>query len=220
MASQNELKQKAAEAALKEVQPGTIVGVGTGSTVNYFIDYLATLKHDIIGAVASSKETERRLKAHGITVVDTNEGPIALYVDGADECNHHCQLIKGGGAALTGEKIIAAIAKKFVCIIDETKHVKQLGEFPLPVEVIPMARSYVARELVKLGGDPVYREGVITDYGNQILDVHHLQILQPVALEQAINQITGVVSNGLFAYRGADKVLIATQHAIETLTPR
>ncbi|HRE31077.1 MAG TPA: ribose-5-phosphate isomerase RpiA [Candidatus Berkiella sp.] len=220
MASQNELKQKVAEAALKEVQPGTIVGVGTGSTVNYFIDYLATMKNDIVGAVSSSKETEKRLRDHGIPVVGTNEGPIAVYVDGADECNNHCQLVKGGGAALTGEKIIAAIAKKFICIIDEKKRVKQLGEFPLPVEVIPMARSYVARELVKLGGDPVYREGVITDYGNQILDVHHLQILQPIALEQTINQITGVVTNGLFAFRAADKVLIATQYGIETLTPR
>lgn len=220
MASQNELKQKVAIAAVKEIQPGTIVGVGTGSTVNYFIDALADSKIDIQGAVASSKETEKRLKAHGIPVLGPNEGPIAIYIDGADECNNHCQLVKGGGAALTGEKIIAAIAKTFVCIIDESKHVKQLGEFPLPVEVIPMARSYVARELVKLGGDPVYREGVITDYGNQILDVHNLQILQPVAMEQAINQITGVVSNGLFAFRGADKVLIATQYAIETLTPR
>jgi len=220
MATQNELKEKVAMAALKEVQPGTIVGVGTGSTVNYFIDLLAGMKHDIIGAVASSKETEKRLRAHGINVVNVNEGPIAVYVDGADECNNYCQLVKGGGAALTGEKIIAAIAKKFICIIDEKKRVKQLGEFPLPIEVIPMARSYVARELVKMGGNPVYREGVITDYGNQILDVHELQILQPVAMEQAINQITGVVCNGLFAHRCADKVLIATATAIETLTPR
>lgn len=220
MATQNEMKEKVAMAALKEVQPGTIVGVGTGSTVNYFIDLLASMKNDILGAVASSKETEKRLRAHGINVVDVNEGPIAVYIDGADECNNYCQLVKGGGAALTGEKIIAAIAKKFVCIIDEKKRVKQLGEFPLPIEVIPMARSYVARELVKMGGNPVYREGVITDYGNQILDVHDLQIMQPVAMEQAINQITGVVCNGLFAHRCADKVLIATSNAIETLTPR
>lgn len=220
MATQNEMKEKVAMAALKEVQPGTIVGVGTGSTVNYFIDLLAGMKNDILGAVASSKETEKRLRAHGINVVDVNEGPIAVYIDGADECNNYCQLVKGGGAALTGEKILAAIAKKFVCIIDEKKRVKQLGEFPLPIEVIPMARSYVARELVKMGGNPVYRDGVITDYGNQILDVHDLQIMQPVAMEQAINQITGVVCNGLFAHRSADKVLIATAMSIETLTPR
>ena len=220
MATQNEMKEKVAMAALKEVQPGTIVGVGTGSTVNYFIDLLAGMKNDILGAVASSKETEKRLRAHGMNVVDVNEGPIAVYIDGADECNNYCQLVKGGGAALTGEKILAAIAKKFVCIIDEKKRVKQLGEFPLPIEVIPMARSYVARELVKMGGNPVYRDGVITDYGNQILDVHDLQIMQPVAMEQAINQITGVVCNGLFAHRSADKVLIATAMSIETLTPR
>ena len=208
-------------AAIKEIGHETLIGVGTGSTVNYFIDALAQLKGQIQGAVSSSKETEKRLKAIGIPVVSINEGPIGLYVDGADECNEHAQLIKGGGAALTGEKIIAACSKKFICIIDASKRVKKLGTFPLPVEVIPMARSYVARELVKLGGDPVWREGVITDYGNQILDVHHLEIMTPIALEETINNITGVVTNGLFAKRGADKVLIATEFGeIEELMPR
>lgn len=218
--TQDDLKRAVAQEALKEIEPDTILGVGTGSTVNFFIDALANYKQKIIGAVASSRQTESRLKAAGIPIVNINEGPIHLYVDGADECNYHCQLIKGGGAALTGEKILAAVAKKFVCIIDESKRVKQLGEFPLPVEVIPMARSYVAREIVKLGGDPVYREGVVTDHGNQILDVHNLNILQPIALEETLNHITGVVCNGLFAKRGADKVLISTQFGIEVLTPR
>lgn len=220
MATQDDLKKQAALAAIKEIVPETVIGVGTGSTVNYFIDALAEHKDQIVGAVASSQQTAKRLKERGILVVNINEGPISVYVDGADECNHHCQLIKGGGAALTGEKIIAAVAKKFVCIIDRSKYVLQLGTFPLPIEVIPMARSYVARELVKLGGDPVYREGVITDHGNQILDVHNLNITQPIALEQTINNITGVVCNGLFALRGADKVLIASEHGIETITPR
>jgi ribose 5-phosphate isomerase A len=220
MASQDELKQNVAQAALKEIEPGTIIGVGTGSTVNFFIEALAQKKHHIQGAVSSSKESEKRLRRHGIPVVDMNEGPMSVYIDGADECNHHCQLIKGGGGALTGEKILCGASKKFVCIIDGSKYVKQLGEFPLPVEVIPMARSYVARELVKLGGDPAYREGYVTDYGNIILDVHNLNILQPIALEQAINNIAGVVTNGLFALRGADKVLIATEFGIETVVPR
>lgn len=220
MSTQNEQKKAVAVAALKEVEPDTIIGVGTGSTVNFFIDALAEHKISLQGAVASSKETARRLKEHGYLVVDINEGPMSVYIDGADEANHHCQLIKGGGAALTGEKIIAAVAKKFVCIIDASKYVTQLGDFPLPVEVIPMARSHVARELVKLGGDPVYREGVVTDYGNQILDVHGLNILTPIALEQTINNITGVVTNGLFALRGADKVIMATEFGIETVVPR
>lgn len=218
--SQNALKEAVALAALKEIEPETIIGMGTGSTVNCFIALMAQHRVEIIGAVASSVATEQLLKKNGIPIVDVNQGPIAVYIDGADECNDHCQLIKGGGGALTREKILASIAKRFVCIIDASKRVKQLGEFPLPVEVIPLARSYVARELVKLGGDPVYRDGFITDNGNQILDVHHLNIMQPIALEQAINNITGVVCNGLFAYRGADKVLIATEHGIETLTPR
>lgn len=219
MTTQDELKKAVALAALKEVKPQSIIGIGTGSTVNYFIDALATQKHLINGAVASSLQSAKRLKEHGIPVVGINEGTIHLYVDGADECNHHGQMIKGGGAALTGEKIVAAVAEKFVCIIDSSKYVKQLGSFPLPIEVIPMARSYVARELVKLGGDPVYREGVVTDHGNQILDVHHLNILEPIKLEETINNITGVVCNGLFARRGANKVLIASQKGIEVLEP-
>ncbi len=221
MSTQNELKKAVALAALKEIKPETIIGVGTGSTVDLFIEALANQKDLIIGAVASSKQTENKLKALGIPVADINDGIMSVYIDGADECNMHCQLIKGGGGALTREKILAAVAKYFVCIIDESKKVKQLGsDFPLPIEVIPLARSYVARELVKIGGEPVYRENFITDNGNQILDVHNLNILQPVALEETINNITGVVCNGLFAKRSADKVLIATKHGIEIMTPR
>lgn len=218
--TQDDLKRKVAQAALKEIEPNTILGVGTGSTINFFIDALAQYPDQIKGAVPSSEQTLTRLKAANIPIADINDGPMAVYIDGADECNLHCQLIKGGGGALTREKILAAVAKKFVCIIDESKRVKQLGEFPLPIEVIPLARSHVAREIVKLGGDPVYREGFVTDNGNQILDVYNLNILQPIALEESINHITGVVCNGLFAKRGADKVLIATAHGIETLTPR
>lgn len=217
--SQDLLKQKVAQAALAEIQPDTIVGVGTGSTVNYFIEALAEIKHTIQGAVPSSRATAAQLKLHGIPLLDINTGPIDLYVDGADECNHHCQLIKGGGAALTGEKILAAIAKQFICIIDKSKYVEQLGAFPLPIEVLPMARSHVGRALVKLGGDPVYREGCTTDHGNIILDVYGLNIFTPIALEQRINNIVGVVCNGLFAARGADKVLIASETIIETIYP-
>jgi ribose 5-phosphate isomerase A len=220
MSSQNDQKQAVALAAIKEIGTDTLIGVGTGSTVNFFIDALAQIKHNLSGTVASSKETEKRLKALGIPVVDINAGPIGVYIDGADECNEHGELIKGGGAALTGEKILAAVSKRFICIIDSSKRVKKLGTFPLPIEVIPMARSYVARELVKMGGDPVLRQGVITDHGNQILDVHNLDILTPIALEEAINNITGVVTNGLFAKRGADKVLIATSHGIDIIEPR
>lgn len=220
MSKQDDLKRAVAAAAIKEIEADTIVGVGTGSTVNFFIELLAEHKNTITGAVPSSVATEQLLKSHGIPILDVNYGNINIYVDGADECNEHCQLIKGGGGALTREKILAAIAKKFVCIIDQSKRVKQLGEFPLPIEVIPMARSYVARQLVKLGGDPVYREGVVTDNGNQILDVYSLNILQPIALEQAINNITGVVCNGLFAARGADVVLIANEYGVETIKPR
>ena len=220
MATQDELKRSVGLAALKEIEAGTIIGVGTGSTVKYFIEALVTIKHKITGTVPSSRDTEQKLKAHGIPVLDINQGPMSVYIDGADECNHHCQLIKGGGGALTREKILAAVADKFVCLIDESKRVLQLGNFPLPIEVIPLARSYVAREIVKLGGDPVYRTGFITDNGNQILDVHHLNILQPVALEQTINNITGVVCNGLFAQRGADKVLMATQYGVQAFEPR
>jgi ribose 5-phosphate isomerase A len=220
MATQDDLKKAVAEAAIKEIDFEGIIGIGTGSTVNFFIDALAAHKSKITATVPSSKETEKRLREHGIPVVDINAGPMTFYVDGADECNHHCQLIKGGGGALTREKILAAVAQKFICIIDASKKVLQLGEFPLPIEVIPMARSYVARQIVKLGGDPVYREDFITDNGNQILDVHHLNIMQPIALEETLNNITGVVCNGLFAKRGADKVLIATQHGIEIISPR
>lgn len=218
--NQDALKEAAAQAALKEIPSETLIGVGTGSTVNKFIALLAKNPDLIMGAVPSSIATEQLLKQNRIPIADVNDGPLSVYIDGADECNDHCQLIKGGGGALTREKILAAIAKRFVCIIDVSKRVKQLGAFPLPVEVIPLARSYVARELVKLGGDPVYREGVVTDNGNQILDVFGLNILEPIALEQTINNITGVVCNGLFAQRSADKVLIASPQGIETLAPR
>lgn len=219
-ARQESLKQKAAQAALEEIEAGTLIGVGTGSTTNYFIEALAQIKHQITGAVPSSHATEAKLKALNIPIADINDGIISVYVDGADECNHHCQLIKGGGGALTREKILAAVAKKFVCIIDETKYKRKLGEFPLPIEVIPMSRSFVARQIVKLGGDPVYREGFVTDNGNQILDVHRLDITQPVALEEQLNNITGVVTCGLFAIRGADKVLLANDAGVQTITPR
>ena len=218
--NQDALKEAAAQAALKEIPSETLIGVGTGSTINQFIALLAKNPDLIMGAVPSSIATEQLLKQNRIPIADVNDGPLSVYIDGADECNDHCQLIKGGGGALTREKILAAIAKRFVCIIDVSKRVKQLGAFPLPVEVIPLARSYVARELVKLGGDPVYREGVVTDNGNQILDVFGLNILEPIALEQTINNITGVVCNGLFAQRSADKVLIASPQGIETLAPR
>ncbi len=216
--TQDEMKQAVARTALDYVEDNQIIGVGTGSTVNYFIDELATIKHRIEGTVASSVATEKRLKAHGIPVFDlTAVDQVAVYIDGADECDPHKQLIKGGGGALTREKIIAASAQQFVCIIDETKQVKVLGEFPLPVEVIPMARSYVARALVKLGANPSYREGVTTDNGNIILDNYNLDILEPIKLEQAINNITGVVTNGLFAMRPADVVLVATEKGTHIL---
>jgi len=217
MINQNQLKQAVAVAALAEIKSDTLIGVGTGSTVNYFIEALAAHPVKIKGAVASSKETEKRLKACGIPVVDVHEGPLAIYIDGADECNDLGQLIKGGGGALTGEKILAGLAPYFVCMIDESKRVKQLGTFPLPIEVISMARSFVAREIVKLGGDPVYRQGFVSDHGNPLLDIYHLNIVHPIELEQTLNQIPGVVCNGLFAQRGADKVLIATPSGIETL---
>ena len=216
--NQDELKRQAAEAALKFVDDDMVVGVGTGSTVNFFIDELATIKHRIDGAVASSVATEERLKAHHIPVLALNSvGELPLYVDGADEATRHLHLIKGGGGALTREKIIAAASKNFVCIIDSSKEVDVLGKFPLPVEVIPMAQSYVARELVKLGGQPVLREGFTTDNGNLILDIHNLSILEPVGLEQSINNITGVVTNGLFARRGANILLIADEGGVRSL---
>ena len=207
--TQDEEKRLAGRAAMRYVEDGMIVGVGTGSTVAHFIDALAERKHSIEGAVSSSEQSTARLKQHGIRVLDLNSaGDIPLYVDGADECDPQRCLIKGGGAALTREKIVAAAARTFVCIIDPGKRVAMLGKFPLPVEVIPMARSYVARELVKHGGQPVWRDGVVTDNGNWILDVHGLRIADPVALERDLNQIAGVVTVGLFAQRPADIVLI------------
>ena len=208
--NQDEKKKAAALAAVSYVTNDSIVGVGTGSTVNYFIDALAKVKHKIAGAVSSSDASTSRLKTFGIEVFDLNSvSDFDIYVDGADEITEHKHMIKGGGAALTREKIVAAVAKQFICIVDDSKQVPVLGKFPLPVEVIPMARSYVAREIVKLGGDPVYRQGVITDNGNVILDVHNLTILNPPELEAQLNSIVGVVTNGLFAHRGADIVLVA-----------
>ncbi|WP_133470183.1 ribose-5-phosphate isomerase RpiA [Paraglaciecola marina] len=216
--TQAQKKQAAAQAAIKYVQPESIVGVGTGSTVNYFIDGLADIKHDIIGAVSSSEASTKRLKALGIEIFELNSvDKLDVYVDGADEITEHKHMIKGGGAALTQEKVVAAVAKQFICIIDDTKQVPILGKFPLPIEVIPMARSYVAREIVKLGGDPQYREGVITDNGNVILDVFNLTILNPVELEEKLNAIVGVVTNGLFAKRGADTVLVGTENGVHTI---
>lgn len=215
---QNALKKAVAEAAIAYVERGEILGVGTGSTANCFIDALAPLRDDIPGAVASSAATAERLKKIGIEVLDLNSvSSIGVYVDGADEVNAALEMIKGGGAALTREKIVAAVAKKFVCIADGSKKVDRLGTFPLPVEVIPMARSYVARELVKLGGNPVYRDGVVTDNGNVILDVWNLDIAVPRQMEERINNIVGVVTNGLFALRPADVLLLGTAGGVQTL---
>ncbi|HCG80425.1 MULTISPECIES: ribose-5-phosphate isomerase RpiA [Thalassolituus] len=220
--NQDELKQAVGQAAVDYIKPqldeDSIVGVGTGSTANCFIDALAAVKHLFDGAVASSEASAERLKSHGIPVYDLNSvDGMDFYIDGADEINEHLEMIKGGGAALTREKIVAAVAKKFICVADESKMVGMMGTFPLPVEVIPMARSHVARELVKLGGDPVWREGVVTDNGGQILDVHNLKIQSPMQLESDINQITGVITNGLFAQRGADVLLLGTQDGVKTL---
>ena len=216
--TQDDKKKAAAYAALEYVEKDTIVGVGTGSTVNHFIDALATMKNSIVGAVSSSEASTDKLKSYGIEVFDLNEvSELSVYVDGADEINSYNHMIKGGGAALTREKIVSAVADKFICIVDDTKNVDILGDFPLPVEVIPMARSYVARELVKLGGDPVYREGVITDNSNVILDVHNLKIAEPLTLENQINSIVGVVTNGLFANRAADVVLVGAEDGVKTL---
>ena len=216
--TQDEMKNAAAIKALEFIENDTIVGVGTGSTVNFFIDGLATMKNKIAGAVSSSQESTKRLEAHGIEVFDLNSVDVLdVYVDGADEITTHMAMIKGGGAALTREKIVAAVAKKFICIADDSKQVKVLGNFPLPVEVIPMARSYVAREMVKLGGDPVYRQGVVTDNGNVIIDVHNLVILDPKALESQINAIVGVVTNGLFALRGADILVLGSSNGIKVI---
>lgn len=217
--NQDEMKKQAAAAALAYVEGG-IIGVGTGSTVNHFIDALATIKGRIEGAVSSSEASTERMKGHGIPVYDLNAvGELTLYVDGADESNARLQLIKGGGGALTREKIVAAASRRFVCIADETKLVDVLGRFPLPVEVIPMARSYVARELVKLGGTPVWREGFVTDNGNLILDVQGLEILEPDKLEQQINNIAGVVTVGIFALRPADVLILGTPDGPRTLEP-
>ncbi|MFP2770477.1 ribose-5-phosphate isomerase RpiA [Oceanisphaera sp. KMM 10153] len=213
--TQDEMKKAAGWAALDYVTPDTIVGVGTGSTVNHFIDALGSVKDQIKGAVSSSEASTARLEQLGIRIFDLNEvSELAVYVDGADEIDGSMAMIKGGGAALTREKIVAAVADRFICIVDGTKTVEVMGHFPLPVEVIPMAREYVARELAKLGGQPVYREGVVTDNGNHILDVNGLKITEPKVLEAHINAIVGVVTNGLFAERGADVLLIGTPNGV------
>ena len=212
-------KQRAAEAALDLVGDGSVIGVGTGSTVNYFIEGLASLRGRIVGAVSSSEASAQRLKAHDIPVLDLNAtGELPLYVDGADEATRGFALVKGGGGALTREKIVAAASRRFVCIIDDQKLVERLGRFPLPVEVIPMGRAYVARQLLRLGGQPALREGVVTDNGNHILDIRGLSIVDPIALETEINQIAGVVTVGLFARRPADVLLVGTADGVVTLT--
>jgi len=220
--TQDELKKAVAKAAVDYIAPrlesDSIVGVGTGSTANFFIDMLAELKNEFDGAVASSEATAERLKSHGIPVYDLNSaGELEFYVDGADETNERLELIKGGGAALTREKIVAAVAKTFICIADESKMVGVLGKFPLPVEVIPMARSHVGREIVKLGGDPVYREGVVTDNGNIIIDVHNMDISRPIHVEEQLNNVVGVVTNGLFARRPADLLLLGTSDGVKSI---
>lgn len=216
--TQDELKKAVGFAALKFVKPKTIIGVGTGSTAAHFIDALATIKDDIIGTVSSSEASTIKLKSYGIPVFDCNEvDSLDIYVDGADEINHQMQMIKGGGAALTREKIIAAISKQFICIVDESKVVNTLGNFPLPVEVIPMARSYVARELFKLGGKPIYRQGVTTDNGNVILDIHDFMMPNAIDLENKINSIAGVVTVGLFANRGANIALVGTKNGVQEM---
>ena len=227
MLTSDQLKAAVGKAAADYIKPqletDSIIGVGTGSTANCFIDALAEFKHFFDGAVASSEATAERLKSHGIPVYDLNSvAELEFYIDGADEINHQLEMIKGGGGALTREKIVAAVAKEFICVADESKLVEDMGQFALPVEVIPMARSYVARELVKLGGDPVYREGFITDNGNIILDVHHFKMaagssLAPKLLEENVNQLTGVVTNGLFAVRPANTLLLATQEGVKEI---
>jgi ribose 5-phosphate isomerase A len=214
----DEHKKAVAKAALDYIPEQAIIGIGTGSTVNYFIDYLALIKHRIEGAVASSIATEARLKSLGIPVIDLNiAGTPVLYIDGADAYNIHHQLVKGGGGALTREKILAAASANFICMVDESKETKIFGEFPIPIEVIPMARSYVAREIVKLGGTPMYRQHFQTDNGNIILDVHHWEILEPIHLEKALNNIPGVVTNGLFADKGANTILVSTKRGVKVL---
>ncbi len=219
--NQDELKHAAARAALQYIDDDTVIGVGSGSTANFFIDELGRVKHRIRAAVASSERTAGRLRGHGIPVWDLNEvDELPIYVDGADEITEHLAMIKGGGGALTREKIVAAVARRFVCVADESKLVGVLGKFALPVEVIPMARAYVARELVRLGGRPRLREGFVTDNGNLILDVDGLAILDPPALEERLNNLVGVVTNGLFARRGADIVVLGTQGGVRTLVRR
>jgi len=217
--NQDAMKKAAAEAAIEYVENGMIVGIGTGSTANHFIDLLAGIKGKIDGTVASSEASAERLRGHGIPVLDLNQtGDLSLYVDGADESNKQLHLIKGGGGALTREKIVAGASEKFVCIADDSKLVGVLGKFPLPVEVIPMAQSYVARQLVKLGGDPRLRDGFTTDNGNIILDVHNLEIMQPVKLETQINMLPGVVTVGIFAHRPADVLILGGVEGVKTIT--
>ncbi len=217
--TQDEMKIAAAAAALEYVESGMIVGIGTGSTANHFIDLLATVKGKIDGTVASSIASEERLKSHGIPVMDLNNaGQLSIYVDGADESDKHLNLIKGGGGALTREKIVAGASDMFICIADESKLVDVMGKFPLPVEVIPMARSYIAREIVKMGGRPVLREGFTTDNGNIILDIHGLEIMEPVKMETHFNQLPGVVTIGLFAHRSADVLILGTPNGAKVIT--
>lgn len=221
--NQDELKKAVAKAALDHIRPHldqeSVIGVGTGSTANCFIDLLADIRTDFDGAVASSDATAERLKSHGIPVYDLNSaGPLEFYIDGADETNERLELIKGGGGALTREKIVAAVAKTFICIADGSKKVDILGAFPLPVEVVPMARSHVGREIVKLGGDPVYREGFTTDNGNIILDIHNLDISRPLQVEEQLNNIVGIVTNGLFARRPADLLLLGTEDGVKSFS--
>ncbi len=219
--TQDDLKQAVAREAIRYVVDGAVIGVGSGSTAHFFIDELAKMKNRIAGAVASSEKTAERLKRHGIRLLDLNGvNELPVYIDGADEITEHLAMIKGGGGALTREKVVAAVAKKFICIADESKLVPVLGKFPLPVEVIPMARAYVGRQMVRLGGQPKLREGFTTDSGNMVLDVWGLSILNPVELETAINNVTGVVTNGLFARRGADMLLLGTKNGVRTLTAK
>lgn len=214
----HDLKKAAAEAALQYIEDDCILGVGTGSTVNAFIDALVPMKHRIDACVASSVATEERLKSHGFQVIDLNvAGDVPLYIDGADEVNPHREMIKGGGGALTREKILASVAREFICIVDASKSVKRLGAFPVAVEVLPMARSYAARQILQLGGDPEYREGFVTDNGNIIIDVHNLTIMTPISLEESLKGISGVVDCGIFAKRPADRVLIAHSDRVDTL---
>jgi ribose 5-phosphate isomerase A len=219
MMTQDEMKQAVAKAAIEYIPIDSIVGVGTGSTANFFIDELAKIKHKINGAVASSEASAQRLQGHGIEVLSLNDaGDIPVYVDGADEITKHMHMIKGGGGALTREKIVAAASKKFICLCDASKLMDTLGKFPLPIEVIPMARSYVARQLAVMGGQPKLREGFTTDNGNIIIDIHNMEIMNPTALETTLDHIAGVVTNGLFALRPADVLLLGTPEGVKTMT--